>query len=94
MVKIVGAESVRFIVHVKPHASRIAIEKNGRFLTVRLTASPQNDLANHQLIEIIAKEIRIAKSCINIIKGRKSHNKLLEVNGITEKQLKDWRRNI
>lgn len=94
MAKIAGAESVRFIVHVKPHASRIAIEKNGKILTVRLTASPQNGLANRQLIEIVAKEIRIAKSCINIIKGRKDHDKLIEINGITEKQLKDWRRNI
>ncbi len=94
MVEIAGAESVRFIVHVKPHASRIAIEKSDKLLTVRLTASPQNDLANRQLIEIIAKEIRIAKSCINIIKSRKNHNKLIEVNGITEKQLKNWRKKI
>ncbi len=91
MAKVTESGSVRFVVHVKPNASRIAVERSGGNLTIKLTASPQKGLANRQLLEIIAKELKIAKSCINVVSGHKSRNKLIEIAGITEKQLNAWR---
>ncbi|GMT43514.1 MAG: hypothetical protein IEMM0003_0333 [bacterium] len=85
---------VRFAVHVKPNASKIAVEKDNDNVRISLTASPQKSLANRQLIEILSKELRIAKCCISIVRGLKSHDKLIEINDITEKRLNNWMEGI
>ncbi|NOZ83304.1 MAG: DUF167 domain-containing protein [Epsilonproteobacteria bacterium] len=85
---------VRFAVHVKPHANKIAVEKDNDNIRISLTASPRKGLANRQLIEILSKELRIAKCCISIVRGLKSHDKLIEINDITEKILNNWMEGI
>jgi len=86
---------VRFAVRVKPHASKIAVEKDdNNIIRISLTASPQKSLANRQLIEILSKELRIAKCCISIVRGLKSHDKLIEISDITEKKLNNWMEGI
>ena len=43
----------------------------------------QDDLANMQLIEILADYLKIKKYQVKIIKGEKSRNKLVEIDAAT-----------
>jgi len=86
--------AVRFAVRVKANAKKIAIEKENGNIKISLTASPHKGLANRQLIEIISKELKIAKSCINVVKGLKSHNKLIEIRDIDLEKINNWMEGI
>ncbi len=94
MIEVKKNTKVRFAVHVKPHASKIAVEKGDGDIRISLTASPRKSLANRQLIEILSKELRIARCCISIVRGLKGHDKLIEISDITEKRLNNWMEGI
>lgn len=47
-------------------------------LKVKVTAPAVDNKANEALIKLLAKEFKIPKSSIRIIKGKKSKNKIIE----------------
>ena len=53
----------------------------GDVLKIKITAPPVDNKANKALIEFLSKELKIAKSKIEIIKGQKSRNKVLKIEG-------------
>ena len=67
-------------IKVIPRSSRNEIirldEKNWK---IKLTAPPADGKANNSLIKILAKEFKIAKSKIKIVKGLKEKNKTVEI---------------
>jgi uncharacterized protein len=70
-------------VRLQPRARRdeIAGERDGRIL-VRVTAPPVEDRANGALRRLIAKRVGVAKSCVKIVRGQRSRDKSLVVEGI------------
>lgn len=48
-------------------------------LIVYLRAKPHDGEANTALIKLLSKHFNVAKSCITIKKGAKSHTKVIEV---------------
>ena len=48
--------------------------------TVYLRAKPHDGEANAALIKLPSKHFHVAKSCITIKQGAKSHTKLIEIN--------------
>ena len=46
---------------------------------VRTTTSPEKGKANQCVIELLSKYFQISKSSISIIKGAKSHNKIIDI---------------
>lgn len=66
-------------IRVIPKASRNFIKKENNSLKAYLTKSPQNGLANRQLIEILAQYLKVKKYQIRIIKGEKSRDKVIEI---------------
>jgi uncharacterized protein len=60
-----------------PNSSRNEIIFDGENLKVKVTAQPIENKANKALIEFLAKELKIAKSNIQIIKGELSKEKTL-----------------
>jgi uncharacterized protein (TIGR00251 family) len=75
-------------VRVQPRSSNPGIgAKRGGTLIVRLKAAPADGAANKELIAVIAKAAGIAKGKVTIVRGEKSRDKVLEVDGITEKAL-------
>ncbi len=48
-------------------------------LRIYLTAVPVDGKANKELIKLLSEELNISKSKINIIKGEKSKEKIIEV---------------
>lgn len=49
------------------------------FLKIYLTAVPVQGKANKELVKLLAGELGISKSKIEIIKGEKNKNKIIEV---------------
>ncbi len=66
-------------VRVVPNAKRNEIkDEEGKF-KVYITAPPVDGKANKLLIEILAKHLGVKKSHINIIKGEKSRDKIIQI---------------
>ncbi len=77
-------------IKVLPNASSNSIEgwENER-LRIRIRGVPEKGKANDNLIAFLAKEFDISKSQIKILSGHTSRLKRIEIEGISEEQLKD-----
>ncbi len=81
---------VEIAITVVPRASRCEIAGvQNEMLKVKLTSPPAEGKANAQCIEFIAKCLGIAKSQIAIIQGKNSRRKVLKINGVTEKEVRE-----
>lgn len=71
-----------------PNSSKneLIFENNG--LKVKITAQPIENKANKALIEFLSKNLKIAKSNINILKGELNKEKTLLIQGIEEEEFK------
>ena len=69
-------------VRVQPKASRNAIilEPDGRIRTA-LTAPPIEGAANKALVDFVAKTLGVSKSAVSVVKGEKSREKTVRVDG-------------
>ena len=73
-------------IRVHPRASRNAIEVDGERVTVRVTAAPESGKANDAVVELLAKRLRVPKSSVRIVRGSKSRNKRVVIEGISSKR--------
>ena len=63
-----------------------AVDADGNaYVKVSVTAIPEHGKANAALIKLLAKEWRLAKSQITIIRGQKSARKTVEIAGEVDK---------
>ncbi|MDC0946302.1 DUF167 domain-containing protein [Nitrospinaceae bacterium] len=58
-------------------------------LKIRLTSPPVDNKANKACMSFSAKWLGISPSKISIVQGLSSKNKIIEVNGLTEKQFRE-----
>ena len=73
---------MKYFIKVKTHAKEEKVEKiSGSSLKISVKELPINNSANEEVIEILSKYFKVAKSQINIIKGLKSKNKIIEIKG-------------
>ena len=87
------AQGITFNVRVVPRASRseIAGEFDGA-LRVRLAAPPVDGAANRQLIKLLAKELKVPQSAVDIVAGSASKSKTVRIRNVTDdarERLKD-----
>lgn len=69
----------RVLITVKPGSSQEKIiETAPGELTVYLRAKPHDGEANEALIKVLAKYFKVPKTTINIVRGAKSHQKVIE----------------
>lgn len=69
----------RYTVTVKPGSSQEKIiETAPNEFIIYLRAKPHDGEANEALIKILAKYFKVPKTTINIIRGVKSHTKIIE----------------
>lgn len=81
----------RIEVRVTPRASRdglAGVDEAGR-LRVRLTAPPADGAANEALVRLLARRLRVPRSRVRILRGAGARNKLIEVEGCTDLDLRD-----
>ena len=76
-------------VRVQPRASRdgVAGERGGA-IVVRLTAPAEGGKANRALIRLIADRARVPRGAVEIVRGRRSREKLVRVEGLTDAALR------
>ena len=77
-----------FAVKVAPRASQNKISQiaDGA-LKVRLTAPPVDGAANQALVKLLAKALGLSKSKVRVIKGFKSRDKRVLVEGLEPGQI-------
>jgi uncharacterized protein (TIGR00251 family) len=84
-----AADGVRIQVKVQPRSSKNEISGiTGDQLRVKLTAPPVDGEANKALIKYLGQVFGCGKGKIRIIRGASGRCKLLEVTGITEKEVR------
>ena len=68
---------MKITVKVKPNSRENSIKKleNGSF-EVKVSVPPEKGKANQRVIELLSKELKIAKSRITLVKGETSKEKL------------------
>jgi len=79
---------MRISIRITPNASKDEIsgrEEDGR-LKIKIQSPPVDGAANRRLIEFLAKSVGVSKSKVRIIRGDKSRNKIIEIDG-NEKEI-------
>lgn len=81
---------VRLPVHVVPKAARSAVVgwKDGE-LRVRVSSAPEAGKANADLCRTVAAALRVPKSRVRVLRGEQSRHKELELQGVTEEQVRE-----
>src|SRR3954447_17409022 len=81
--------SVTFEVCVIPRSSKSEIvgELDGT-LKIKLKAPPVDGAANDELVRLIAKELEMPQSSIEIVSGHSSKKKRVCVNGVSAYQIR------
>jgi uncharacterized protein (TIGR00251 family) len=75
-------------IRVESRSSRAEVSGvQGDFVKAKLTAPPVGGAANKQLIELLSEFFSVRKSCIRIIRGASSKNKVVEIEGIEKIQV-------
>lgn len=70
-------------VRVEPRSSRKGVAGIvGDALKIRLNSPPVGGAANKEIVEILSEELGIRKTALNIIKGRSSRDKVIEIEGM------------
>ena len=68
-------DGILFSIKISPNASKNEIIKTDDGLKVKITAQPIDGKANKALIEFLSKQLKIAKSNFDIVKGQTSKEK-------------------
>jgi uncharacterized protein (TIGR00251 family) len=80
--------SVTFKVLLQPRASRDGIDgMQGDALKVKVTAPPLEGRANKALKKLLAKELGLPPSRIEIIAGQRSREKILLISGLSRAEV-------
>jgi uncharacterized protein (TIGR00251 family) len=76
-------------IRLQPRAghNRIAGERDGRLL-VQVTAPAVDGRANEALCRLIAKRAGVARGKVTIVRGERSRDKLVRVEGIGEAEVR------
>jgi len=85
--------AVVFDVLVQPRASRARVGPihDGR-LKISVTAPPVDGEANTAVIELLAKELRVARGAVEVIAGMTSRRKTVRVTGVTAARIEELAR--
>jgi len=71
---------MKILIKAKPSASQTEIKKTGRFsYSVSVKEPAVNGRANQAIAKVLADYFQVSISRVNIIKGRRSRNKIVEI---------------
>jgi uncharacterized protein (TIGR00251 family) len=88
--RIVSPQDTKSIITIKllPRSSKNQIVgMEGDTIKIRVTPPPVDGKANEALIELLAKRLRVSKSNIKIISGRRSKLKTVQVVGLSQDEI-------
>jgi uncharacterized protein len=73
--------------HTRARRNAILEERDG-VLRVSVAAAPVNGQANAALCKLIAKRAGVARGSVSVIRGERSREKVVHVEGLTRDQLR------
>ena len=84
-------KSVKISVRLQAKASRegLRVWDEGGVLRVHVKEAPVDGAANAALVRLVAKYLRISRGAISIIHGATGRNKILKVEGLSARQIKN-----
>ena len=84
-------KSVKISVRLQPKASReeLRVWDEGGVLRVRVKEAPVDGAANAALVRLVAKYLGISRRAISIIHGATGRSKILKVEGLSARQIKN-----
>ena len=78
----IGEETL-ISVRLTPRAAATSVElRDDGSLAVRVTAPPLEDRANEALVRAVAKALGVASSRVALVRGRRSRDKTLRIEGL------------
>ena len=88
-------DSITIECRISPKSRKDSINNihNGA-LSIALKAPPIENKANISLIKFLAKQLKIPKKNISLIKGSTSKNKVIEIQGISKDELESFLSNF
>ena len=76
-------EKISLTVHIQPNASKNEVSGMvNEMVKLKITAPPVDNKANKECLKFLAKILHIPKSKLHILKGQKSHFKIIQISGI------------
>ncbi|MDP8242438.1 MAG: DUF167 domain-containing protein [Candidatus Hinthialibacter antarcticus] len=82
-------DGVVLSVRVAPRSSQSKVQGViGSEVKIALQAAPVDGQANQELIQLLAKTLKISKSNIEIVRGETARNKTVFLRGVTAAQCK------
>jgi uncharacterized protein (TIGR00251 family) len=86
----VTKDGVELSIYVVPRSSRCEIAGiHNNSLRIKLTSPPVDNEANIQCCDFIAKKLGIARRQVSIIRGNTSRQKVLRIEGVTERVVRE-----
>lgn len=77
---------VRIQLHIQPRAARTELAGVfGDALKVRLKSPPVDGEANHELVDFLAKTLRVPRKSVELVSGHSGRRKTVRVAGVTAK---------
>ena len=74
---------MEFDVRVQPKAGRNSVEFNGDRVIARVTAASEGGKANDAVVALLAKQLKVAKGRVHIVRGHKARDKRLRIEDMT-----------
>ncbi|MXY80839.1 MAG: DUF167 domain-containing protein [Gemmatimonadetes bacterium] len=74
---------MEFDIRVQPKAGRNSVEVNGDRITARVIAAPEGGKANDAVVALLAKQLKVAKGRVRIVRGHKARDKRLYIEDMT-----------
>ena len=79
----------RLAVHVTPKSAVEAVGGwRGAELEVRVRAAPEGGKANAAVCALVAGSLGVSKSAVRVVRGAGSQHKMLEIDGVADKELR------
>jgi uncharacterized protein (TIGR00251 family) len=83
-----SADGLLVGVRVSPSAKRTRVSGlYGDRLKVQVTAPPEDNRANHELVRMMAEWLGVARECVSLHSGNTSRDKTVAVRGLDEREL-------
>ena len=77
-------------VHVVPNAKidKVVVGEHAGAIKIRLRAPAVEGKANAALVDFLAKRLKVPKRTIVLLRGHKSRDKLVRIDGLSEEELR------
>lgn len=77
----------RLSVKVIPKSGRSELKFEGKTLKAWLKSAPEDGKANEELVRTLADKLGAPKTCIEIVRGFSSKNKIVDISGISTEEI-------